>query len=83
MAIADVDGDQQLEMLLADSSGTVACVNHDGTECWNRRLQGALKIRANPNLPEASFGVDACVGRELPPCLTVSYLTVTLNMHRA
>lgn len=46
VTIADVDGDQQLEMLLADSSGTVACVKHDGTECWNRRLEGAVRCGA-------------------------------------
>lgn len=43
VAIADVDRDGQLEMLLADSSGTVACVRHDGTECWRTRVEGAQR----------------------------------------
>lgn len=41
MVIFDVDGDQHLEMLLADASGTVVCVKDDATELWNKRLPGA------------------------------------------
>ncbi|CAM9580319.1 unnamed protein product [Pylaiella littoralis] len=43
VAIADVDGNQHVEMLLGDASGTVVCVNHDGTELWNKRLPGSIK----------------------------------------
>lgn len=42
VVIADVHGDERLEMLLADSSGAVVCVKHDGKECWNKALSGAL-----------------------------------------
>ncbi|CBJ28983.1 conserved unknown protein [Ectocarpus siliculosus] len=41
VVIADVHGDERLEMLLADSSGAVVCVKHDGKECWNKALSGS------------------------------------------
>ena len=44
MAVADVDGDGQLEMLFGDSSGVVACVKPDGSECWNIHLSGENSI---------------------------------------
>ncbi|CAN0160055.1 unnamed protein product, partial [Ectocarpus sp. 13 AM-2016] len=41
VVVADVHGDERLEMLLADSSGAVVCVKHDGKECWNKALSGS------------------------------------------
>ena len=75
VAIADVDRDGQLELLLADSSGTVACVRHDGTECWSTRLEGTQRARRKeredrPILRDVFFAwAGACVRRELSPCL--------------
>lgn len=65
VTIADVDGDGQLEMLLADSSGTVACVRHDGTECWSKRLEGAcaMKCEIRSDFPQSLAWVDARVGK--------------------
>ncbi|CAM9778452.1 unnamed protein product, partial [Hapterophycus canaliculatus] len=42
VVIADVDRDQQLEMLFGDSAGVVVCIKHDGAECWLRRLPGSI-----------------------------------------
>lgn len=47
VVIADVHGDERLEMLLADSSGAVVCVTHDGKECWNKVLSGASSRQAS------------------------------------
>lgn len=34
VAVADVDGDHELEMLVGDTAGMLYCVKEDGTECW-------------------------------------------------
>lgn len=49
VVVADVHGDERLEMLLADSSGAVVCVKHDGKECWNKALSGASSRQEQSN----------------------------------
>ncbi|CAN0342371.1 unnamed protein product [Ascophyllum nodosum] len=62
VAVADVDGDGQLEMLFGDSSGVVACVKPDGSECWNIHLSGAISSTVTMGDIDGDGELDVVVG---------------------
>lgn len=43
IAVADLDGDGTLEMVMADARGEVSAKRGDGSEFWNHREEGGLK----------------------------------------
>lgn len=40
VAVADVTGGDDLELLFGDVSGLLVCLKPDGTEAWTSRLEG-------------------------------------------
>jgi hypothetical protein len=54
VAVADVDNDGEIELLVGDNRGNVAAFRHDGKELWERHVR-SLIAQVFPRFPPLPF----------------------------